>query len=82
MIDAPGPWGSGPFTLVEGYSSLENEVAMVDARPLAAVWLDRNQPRTDRLVLEADTDHWNKERGPRLEKVVFRNNVPHARALD
>ena len=55
---------------------------MVNDRPLAAVWLDRNQPRTDHLVLEANTDHWNKERGPRLEKVVFRNNVPYDRALE
>ena len=23
MIDAPGPWGTGPFTLVEGYSSID-----------------------------------------------------------
>jgi len=82
VIDAPGPWGSGRFTLVEGYSSLENEVAMIEDRPLAGVWLDTDQPRTDRLVLEANTDHWNKERGPRLERVVFRNNVPHERALD
>ncbi|CAA9453737.1 MAG: ABC transporter, substrate-binding protein (cluster 5, nickel/peptides/opines) [uncultured Rubrobacteraceae bacterium] len=82
MIDAPGPWGSGPFTLVEGYSSLENEVAMIEDRPLAGVWLDTNQPRTDRLVLEANTDHWNKERGPRLERVVFRNNVAHDKALE
>ena len=72
MIDAPGPWGSGPFTLAEGYSSLENEIAIVGARPLDCVWLDTNQPRTDRLVLEANPDHWNIERGPRLEKVVFR----------
>ncbi len=34
------------------------------------------------MVLEANTDHWNKERGPRLEKVVFRNDIEHADALD
>ena len=82
MIDAPGPWGSGPFTLAEGYSSLENEIAIIGAQPLNCVWLDTAQPRTDRLVLEANTDHWNIERGPRLEKVVFRNDVPHDRALE
>ncbi len=82
MIDAPGPWGTGPFTLTEGYSSLENEVALIDAGPFPWVWLDRRQPRTDRLVLEANTDHWNAERGPRLERVVFRNNVSQAEALD
>ena len=82
MIDAPGPWGSGPFTLAEGYSSLENEIAIIAAQPLNCVWLDTAQPRTDRLVLEANTDRWNIERGPRLEKVVFRNDVPHDRALE
>ncbi len=82
MIDAPGPWGSGPFVLAEGYSSLENEMAIIDADPLACVWLDANQPRTDRLVLEANTDHWNMERGPRLERVVFRNDVSPDKALE
>ena len=33
-------------------------------------------------MLEANTDHWNAERGPRLEKVVFRNDIEHAEALD
>lgn len=32
-------------------------------------------------MLEANTDHWNAERGPRLEKVVFRNDIGHAEAL-
>ena len=39
-------------------------------------------PRSDKVVLEANTDHWNKERGPRLERVVFRNDVGYAEALD
>ncbi|MBA2442647.1 MAG: ABC transporter substrate-binding protein [Rubrobacter sp.] len=34
------------------------------------------------MVLEANTDHWNRERGPRLERVVYRNDIPHAEALD
>jgi peptide/nickel transport system substrate-binding protein len=33
-------------------------------------------------VLEAFPDHWNKERGPRLEKVIFRNDISPAEALD
>ena len=32
--------------------------------------------------MEANTDHWNTERGPRLERVVFRNDIEHADALD
>jgi len=82
VIDAPGPWGSGPFVLTEGYSSLQNEVATIAADPFTCVWLDTNQPRTERVVLEANTDHWNRERGPRLERVVFCNNVAPHRALD
>ena len=82
MIDAPGPWGSGPFTLTEGYSSLYNEIAIMRAEPFACTWLDTRQDRTDRLVLTANADHWNKERGPKLEKAVFRNDVAPDKALD
>ena len=82
MIDAPGPWGTGPFTLVEGYSSIYNEIAIMRAEPFACTWLDTSQDRTDKVVLAANPDHWNKQRGPRLERVVFHNDVPPDRALD
>lgn len=82
MVDAPGPWGSGPFTLVEGFSSFEAEIAIISADPFTCVWLPTGQPRSDRVVLEAFTDHWNAERGPRLERVVFRNDVDPGEALD
>jgi ABC-type transport system substrate-binding protein len=82
VIDAPGPWGTGPFTLTEGYSSLEAEIALVQADPFACVWLPTGQPRTERLVLEANPEYWNAERGPRLERVVFRNDLSPAEALD
>jgi len=82
VIDAPGPWGTGPFTLSEGYSSIDNEIAIMRAEPLACTWLDTRQDRTDKVVLTANTDHWNKERGPRLEKVVFHNDIPHDEAIN
>lgn len=82
MIDAPGPWGSGPFTLTEGYSSLEAEIAIISADPFTCVWLPTAMPRSDRVVLDAFPDHWNTERGPRLERVVFRNDLNPAQALD
>jgi peptide/nickel transport system substrate-binding protein len=81
VIDAPGPWGTGPFVLAEGYSSLENEVALIQADPFTCIWLDRATPRTDRVVLEANRDHWNTERGPRMERIVFRNELSPAEAL-
>ena len=34
------------------------------------------------MVLEANRDHWNKQRGPRLERVVFRNDLSPEEALD
>jgi len=82
VIDAPGPWGTGPYTLVEGFSSLENEIGLIQAEPFVCVWLDRGTPRSERVVLEANRDHWNAERGPRLERVVFRNELPPAEALE
>jgi ABC-type transport system substrate-binding protein len=82
VIDAPGPWGTGPYTLVEGFSSLENEIGLIQAEPLTCVWLDTGTPRSGRVVLEANRDHWNSERGPRLERVVFRNELPPAEALE
>jgi peptide/nickel transport system substrate-binding protein len=33
------------------------------------------------VVLRANTDYWNTERGPRLERVVFRNDVAPEEAL-
>lgn len=54
----------------------------MSAEPFACTWLPTNLPRSDRVVLEANTDHWNTERGPRLEKVVFRNDIDPADALE
>lgn len=54
----------------------------MSADPFACTWLPTNLPRSDRVVLEANTDHWNTERGPRLEKVVFRNDIDPAEALE
>jgi peptide/nickel transport system substrate-binding protein len=82
VIDAPGPWGTGPFTLTEGYSSLRAEVGLISADPFACTWLPTALPRSDRLVLEAHTGYWNTARGPRLEKVVFRNDISPAEALE
>lgn len=52
------------------------------AEPFACTWLDTRQDRTDKVVLTANADHWNKERGPRLEKIVFHNDISPAEALN
>jgi len=44
--------------------------------------LDTKQDRTPRVVLEANTDHWNRERGPRVKRLVFRNDISPQEALN
>jgi peptide/nickel transport system substrate-binding protein len=82
VIDAAGPWGSGPFTLVEGYSSIDDERATIRQDPLAATWLIRREDRTPRVRLVANPDYWDTSRGPHLEEVIFRNDVSPAQALE
>jgi ABC-type transport system substrate-binding protein len=82
VIDEPGPWGTGPFTLVEGYSSISTRCAIQRPEPFACSWLIEGEDRSDRVVLEANRDHWNKQRGPHLERIVFRNDLSPEEALD
>jgi len=82
VIDAPGPWGTGPFTLVEGYSSISTRNAIMKADPYTCTWLIESEDRSPRLVLEANRNHWNHERVPRLERVVFRADLSPAEALE
>jgi ABC-type transport system substrate-binding protein len=81
MIDAPGPWGTGPFMLVEGHSLIDIAQAVVDPEPFAATWLWREQ-RTPRLRLAANPGYRDTARGPHLREVVFRNDLPPERALE
>lgn len=82
MIDKPGPWGTGPFTLTEGYSSISTRCAIMRPDPFACAWLIEGEDRSGELVLEANRSHWNTERGPRVERIVFRNNLSPAEALE
>src|SRR5215471_17147296 len=62
MLDRAGPWGTGPYKIVEGFSTLER--------------------RSDRIVLEANTDYWDRQRLPRLQRVVFDNTLSQGEALE
>ncbi|WP_047866686.1 ABC transporter substrate-binding protein [Rubrobacter aplysinae] len=55
---------------------------MMSGNPFVCTWLTTDLPRSDRVVLEANTDYWDRERGPWLEKVVYRNDIDHADALE
>lgn len=52
------------------------------SKPFACAWLIENEDRSPNLVLEANRSHWNHERGPRLERAVFRNDLSPAQALE
>jgi peptide/nickel transport system substrate-binding protein len=80
-LDAPGPWGTGPFILAKGYSSIQNVPALINQKPFEATWLTVKEERTPMVVLEANQNYWNKKRGPRLENVVFRNDLSPNEAL-
>ena len=83
MIDEPGPWGTGPFTLTEGFSSITTRTVITNRSPFSATNLIESEQRSPRLVLTANLDHWNRrDRGPRVEKAVFRNDLDPATALD
>ena len=82
MIDVPGPWGTGPFTLSEGSSSITTRTVIMSPDPFTATNLIESEQRTPTLVLTANLDHWNRAaRGPRIAKAVFRNDLDPATAL-
>lgn len=80
-MDAPGPWGTGPFTLTSGYSSIVNQTAFIKKNPFAATWLLIKEDRTPYVVLEANRNYWNSNAGPRLKSIIFRNDLSYEDAL-
>ncbi len=57
-------------------------IAIQRANPFACAWLIEKEDRTPELVLEANPTYWDRKRGPFVEKVVFRNTLSPAEALD
>lgn len=81
MLDAPGLWSTGPFTLVEGCSRISAEFAQIGREPFAGIWLQRVE-RTPRVRLVANPHYWNTKRGPHLQEVVFRNDLTPQQTLE
>lgn len=46
------------------------------------MWLPVREDRTPLVVLEANPRYWNTARGPRLERVVFRNDIEQREAIE
>ncbi len=82
MIDEAGPWGTGPFTLVQGASSITTHHVLMSTEPFAATNAIESEQRDPLVVLEANLDHWNRARGPWIEKAIFRNDLTPDRALE
>ena len=55
---------------------------MMSTEPFTSAGLIESEDRSPRLVLEANRSHWNHERGPRIERVIFRNDISPAEALE
>ncbi len=51
MIDAPGPWASGAFTVVEGHSLIDTEAVVTDGSE--RTWL-QTEERTPTVRLRAN----------------------------
>lgn len=73
--------GHRTFVLTEGHSTIDAQMAITHREPFAATWLQREE-RTPTVRLLANPNYWDTERGPRLEEVVFRNDLSHEEALD
>jgi ABC-type oligopeptide transport system substrate-binding subunit len=78
VIDAPGPWASGAFTLVEGRSLIDTESVVTDGQD--RTWL-QFEDRSPTVRLRANPHYWDRRRGPRLAEVEFRNDIDRDRAL-
>jgi peptide/nickel transport system substrate-binding protein len=62
VINWAGPWGTGPYKLLEGFSTPDK--------------------RSDRVVLEANTDYWDATRFPQLRRIIFDNTLDQRQALE
>jgi peptide/nickel transport system substrate-binding protein len=62
VIDGAGPWGTGPYKIVEGFSTPDK--------------------RSDRIVLEANTDYWDHTRFPQLKRIIFDNTLGQKEAVE
>src|SRR6266511_4384475 len=82
VLDVPGPWGTGPFVLAEGSSSLDAAPALLGRDPRSWAWLVTAEQRSPEVVLEANRGYWDSGRGPRVERIVFRNDLTPDEALE
>jgi ABC-type transport system substrate-binding protein len=76
VLGAPGRWGTGPFALAAGSPSLDGRDPRSSARLVTA------EQRPSEVVLEANRDYWDAGRGPRVERIEFRDDLTPDEALE
>jgi peptide/nickel transport system substrate-binding protein len=76
LLSTPGRWGTGPFALAQGSTSLDAGDPRSSAGPAGA------GQRPPEVVLEANRDYRDAGRGPRVERIVFRNDLTAEEALE
>ena len=57
-------------------------MAAIPSQPPACIWLQTREDRTPEVRLRANPNYRDTSRGPRLQEIVFRNDLPFERALD
>jgi peptide/nickel transport system substrate-binding protein len=57
MLDAAGPWGTGPYKLVEGFSLPDKRSDRVVLEANAAYWDKSRFPRVKRIVFDNTVNH-------------------------
>ncbi|MBM6616871.1 ABC transporter substrate-binding protein [Bacillus suaedaesalsae] len=61
---------------------MENVQAIIEETPFSSTWITTRELRTKQVVLEANQHYWDKQRGPRLDRLVFRNDLSKQEALE
>lgn len=82
VLDVPGHWGTGPFALADGSSSLDSAAALLGREAQSWAWLVTSEQRSPEVVLAANRGYWDAGRGPRVERVVFRSDLTPEEALE
>jgi peptide/nickel transport system substrate-binding protein len=57
MLNGPGPWGTGPYTIVEGFSSAEKRSDRIVLEAYTDYWDAARLPRLQRIVFDNTLSH-------------------------
>jgi peptide/nickel transport system substrate-binding protein len=67
LLRRPGPWGTGPYILQKGESQAVKSLAT---------------QQTKQVILEANPNYWDRTRFPKIQRVVYDNDLAQDAALE